>query len=85
MTDINYNILYESFRKCSRCRSSKFQRCFGRNGRGEVYKTCVACRTKDRVNNEKYTNIKNNSIYINKYNFNNNNNDNLNYKQELII
>ena len=65
MTDINYNILYESFRKCSRCRSSQFQRCFGINGRGEVYKTCVACRIKDRVNNEKYTKIKNNSIYIN--------------------
>ena len=78
MTDINYNIMYDSIRKCSRCRSSKLQRCFGINGRGEVYKTCDACRIKDRVNNEKYTKIKNNSIYINEYNFNNNN-DNLNY------
>ena len=73
--------MFDSFRKCSKCNSRKLQRSFGINGRGESYKTCVACRTKDRVNN---TNIKNN-IYINEYNFNNNNNDNLNYKQELII
>ena len=78
MTNINYNNM-----KCLKCKSFKLHRNFGINSRGESYKTCEVCRIKYKVNNAKYTNIKNNSIDAN--NLQDNNNDNLNYKQELII
>ena len=78
MTNINYNNM-----KCLKCKSSKLQRHFGINSRGETYKTCEVCRIKYKVNKSKYLYIINNSINTN--NLQDNNNDNLNYKQELII
>ena len=78
MTNINYNNM-----KCLKCKSSKLQRNFGINSRGETYKTCEVCRIKYKVNKSKYLYITNNSINTN--NLQDNNNDNLNYKQELII
>ena len=55
MTEFNY-----SFRKCSKCKSTKLQRSFGINSKGELYKTCEVCRIKNRVNTTKYLSIINN-------------------------
>ena len=71
MTNINYNNT-----KCLKCKSSKLQRNFGINSRGETYKTCEVCRIKYKVNKSKYLYIINNSINTN--NLQDNNNDNLN-------
>ena len=46
MTNINYNNM-----KCLKCKSTKLQRNFGINSRGESYKTCEVCRIKYKVNN----------------------------------
>ena len=82
MTNINYNNT-----KCLKCKSTKLQRNFGNNSRGESYKTCEVCRIKYKVNTSKYLYIINNSIDKKTCtnNLQDNNNDNLNYKQELII
>ena len=48
------------FRKCSKCKSTKLQRSFGINSKGELYKTCEVCRIKNRVNTTKYLSIINN-------------------------
>ena len=55
MTEFNY-----SFRKCSKCKSTKLQRSFGINSKGELYKTCEVCRIQNRVNTTKYLLIINN-------------------------
>ena len=55
MTIINYNNI-----KCLKCKSTKLQRSFGINSKGELYKTCEICRIKNRVNTTKYLSIINN-------------------------
>ena len=54
MTDFN------SFRKCSKCKSNKLPQAFGINSRGDLYKTCKFCRMKNRVNTETYLLIRKN-------------------------
>ena len=71
--------IHNSFRKCPKCHSTKLQRSFGINSKGELYKTCEVCRIKYRVNTAKYLLIINNSIEAKEYNnsnFMNNNNNN---------
>ena len=48
MTDFN------SYKKCTTCKSNKLPHAFGINSKGERYTTCQFCRIKDRVNIEKY-------------------------------
>ena len=54
MTDFN------SYKKCSKCKSNKLHRSFGINSKGKLYKTCEVCRIENRVSTTKYLLIKNN-------------------------
>ena len=67
--------MYDYYRKCLKCGSKKIMDGFGINKSGEAYKTCINCRTKDRVNREKYSS--NRERYIEEHtNYLNKNNDN---------
>ena len=50
--------MYDYYRKCLKCGSKKLMDGFGINKSGEAYKTCINCRTKDRVNRERYSSNK---------------------------
>ena len=67
--------MYDYYRKCLKCGSKKLTEGFGINKSGEAYKTCINCRTKDRVNRERYSSnrkryIEEHTIYLNKDNDN---------------
>ena len=67
--------MYDYYKKCLKCGSKKIMAGFGINKSGEAYKTCINCRTKDRVNRERYSSyrkiyIEEHTIYLNKDNDN---------------
>ena len=48
MSEIN------NLRKCTRCHSTKLESYFGKNTRGDFFKTCDNCRKKRIIEGEKY-------------------------------
>ena len=71
--------MYDYYRKCLKCGSKKLTEGFGINKSGEAYKTCINCRTKDRINRERYSAYREKYSYIdehvnNIHKVNNNNN-----------